>query len=379
MTPTTATTPAPDLAPAPAAPTSHWRALDGLRALAVLAVLFLHLGVLAGGYLGVDMFFVLSGFLITFLLISEWDKRGSVSFRNFYIRRVLRLFPALACVLITSVLLAWLLDAAGGAIGRELAAQTFSLIPWAVAFVANWARALGPPALLNPLGPIWSLSIEEQFYLLWPLLLATLLRRRLSRARLALLLAVLAVAEMAYRVALARAGNDRIYYGTDTHSDGLLIGCALALWLASGQPSRLPGWLVRATAWLAAATLTVLLVLGNVELFQYQVPAAVIATGVIVAAVTLQAAPAAMERLLCSRWAVFFGRRSYGLYIWQAVIFVPAYTLYVRWSTVLPRGERLAGWTVLPGVAAVACLLVVELSYRFVELPALRLKRRFRA
>lgn len=365
----------------------HWPALDGLRAIAVLAVIGIHVGVLRGGYLGVDVFFVLSGFLITSLLIGEWDHRGGrISFRDFYTRRALRLFPALGCVLVAAAVLAVLLEASGGPGDRPYALSTLGAIPWVVAFAGNLAEILHPgPVALGALGHTWSLAVEEQFYLLWPTLFALLLRRRPSRSRLALWLTAIASAEMVYRVVLAHIGysHDRIYYGTDTHADGLLIGCAIALWLASEESSRLhrlASRLAKNAAWLGAAILVVLFAFGTQASAPVDISAAVLATGVIVIGVVLGRMPVALERVLCSRQAVLIGRRSYGLYLWHVVIFAAAEALVAPFTGIFPasHGERRIVFAAVLGASVAVSFIVAELSYRLVELPALRIKRRFR-
>src|SRR5271154_4756056 len=174
----------------------HWAALDGLRAVAILTVMLYHVGIIPGGYLAVDLFFVLSGFLITSLLITEWDASGRVSFRNFYARRALRLFPALGCVIVASVLIGVILTTTGGPIARADVHATLEAIPWVLGFAGNWVRAFDSQALVGSLGALgqtWSLAVEEQFYLLWPALFVLAMRRRIRRDRLALVLVLLAV------------------------------------------------------------------------------------------------------------------------------------------------------------------------------------------
>lgn len=369
-----------------ASPT-RWPALDGLRAVAVLAVIIFHFGVLPGGYLGVDLFFVLSGFLITSLLIQEWDMRGgSISFRDFYMRRFLRLFPALGCVLAFSVVLALGMELSGPPGARPYATGTLDGLPWVVAFAGNWGRALSPASSalgsLGLLGHTWSLAIEEQFYLLWPALLVLLMRRRLSRGFMALILAFTAAAEMVYQVAMAFAGssNDRIYYGTDTHSDGLLIGCAIAFWLsARRRHGRVPGlrdaWVTRAVG-LAATVVASLFVSAGRPWAPVAIPLAVLACGVVLAGVVTGRLPAFLERILCYEPSVQIGRRSYGLYLWQYVMLEGAVALFPAEFQGNHHG-LVTGAAI--GALFIALFAVVELSYRYVELPALRLKRRFRA
>lgn len=329
------------------------------------------------------MFFVLSGFLITSLLIEEWDRRGGrISFRDFYARRALRLFPALGCVIAATVALAGLIALTGRPAERPYVLGTLDGLPWVMTFVGNWARALYPFSFLGSLGLLghtWSLAVEEQFYLLWPALFVVLMRRRFSRGRLALSLALIAIAEMIYRLAgiLAGCSNYRVYYGTDTHSDGLFIGCAIAFWLAShtsAPPYRAAGGLLKAATWMGMPALAILFVLGDRSGAPVEVSAAVLACGVVVMGIVAGEAPVVLERLLSSRHAVLIGRRSYGLYLWQYVILQAVVALFPPGLL----GENRIVIAVTLGAVFVAPFIAAELSYRFVELPALRLKRRFR-
>jgi peptidoglycan/LPS O-acetylase OafA/YrhL len=355
-----------------------------MRAIAVLAVIGLHVGILPGGYLGVDVFFVLSGFLITVLLIDEWDKRaGSIRFRDFYARRVLRLFPALACVVVAAALLALVLEATGIAVDLPVARATLGAVRWVAIFAGNFVEARQPTTLsaLGTLGHTWSLAVEEQFYLVWPALFVLLMRRGTKRSRLAVALAVLAVAEMVYRLLGPQLGytQNRIYYSTDTHSDGLLLGCALAFWLASRQPlPAVPRRLATVLIWLAASLLAVLFVIGQQPSAPVEIPIAVLGTAAIVAGIVLGRTPAGLDRILQSRWAVYVGRRSYGLYLWHVVLLGAAEAIAAPITGIYPpAGWPRIGFAVIIGIGTTASFVVADLSYRFVELPALRLKRRF--
>jgi peptidoglycan/LPS O-acetylase OafA/YrhL len=385
----------PGVARRPVASGPHWPALDGLRGIAVMAVITYHVGALAGGYLGVDVFFVLSGFLITTLLVREWDARaGQVSFRAFYARRALRLFPALGCVIAAAVLIAGSMALTGGSAGRAYAWTTLDAVPFVVAFAGNWVRAFAsssPAGSLGILGHTWSLAVEEQFYLLWPALLALLMRSRASRTRLAAALALLGVGDMAYRGYLAHLGYglDRMYYGTDSHCDGLLIGCAIAFWLtrrpatpgggAPEAPAR-PSRPAQALTWCATVVLAGLFISGGPQGNPASTSAAVLAAGVILATAVTGAAPARLTRLLASPILTMIGRRSYGLYLWQYLLLAlteavcaqyPGVSLSGPWS-----GRLIFAVALATGVAAT--FAVAELSYKYVELPALRRKRRFR-
>ena len=210
-------------------------ALDGLRALAVLMVMAFHggLGWARGGFLGVDVFLVLSGFLISRLLLEERAGRGRISFSRFYARRALRLFPALGALLavhLASALL-WLEDPQRGWVLSDA---------WTCAsYQLNWWRAFAPRAglALSPLDHTWSLAAEEQFYLVWPVALAGLARLGGARA-VAVGAALGALASALWRVQLwDPADFQRAYFGLDAHADGLLIGATFA---AAGWPAAVP-------------------------------------------------------------------------------------------------------------------------------------------
>ena len=220
-------------------------ALDGLRALAVMLVLAAHLGIpfMHGGVIGVDLFFVLSGFLITGLLLEEQERNGQIHYPAFYARRALRLFPALVLLLPLVGIAAHLSPEIDKATGD----LTTGGIPWVLLYLANWPRATGTQ--LGLFGHTWSLAIEEQFYLLWPAALFLLVRKRTDYPR-ALVVSLSVAALVAVHRAvewLQGAGIDRVANGTDMRADALLIGCATALALHAGFRPRAPILLVLLT------------------------------------------------------------------------------------------------------------------------------------
>ncbi len=372
----------------------RWPALDGMRAVAVLAVLGYHTGVLPGGYLGVDVFFVLSGFLITSLLLDEWDQRGGrISFRDFYARRMLRILPALGCVIAAAAVLAALLYSLGGPGDRPYAIATFEGIPVVIFFAGNWIRALDPSSLIGSLGALghtWSLAVEEQFYLLWPAFFTIIMRRRFTRQRLAALLAALAVAEMVYRALLPSllgspaVGSvyDRIYYGGDTHSDGLLVGCALAFWLSTGKSERrdrILDTLARPATVLASTALILLFIVGTQTNSPVEISAGVLASAVLISAIASDQEPNFVRRSLTAPIVVRIGRLSYGLYLWQYLCLAASEALWASYSGIFPPGlGRNFAFAADIAAGVLASFLMSELSYRFIELPALRRKALFR-
>jgi peptidoglycan/LPS O-acetylase OafA/YrhL len=212
-------------------------ALDGLRAMAVLPVLLYHaeLEFASGGFLGVDLFFVISGYLITTLLLREASERGLIRLGAFWIRRARRLFPALFCVL--ACVLLYGLIASETELAR-MAGDVYSTL----GYVANWWFAFSGESYFDQfarpsmLRHTWSLAIEEQFYVVWPLVAWWGIRGAVERPRIWFAIALLgAIASAVLMRLLFESGTDpsRVYYGTDTRAQALLIGVALAFLLAN--------------------------------------------------------------------------------------------------------------------------------------------------
>ena len=350
--------------------------LDGLRGIAVLAVIIYHADVslLVGGFLGVDVFFVLSGFLITTLLINELTETNTVDRARFYIRRIRRLMPALFLVLFFSVLVSGLfvLDAAYH-VRRDL--------PWAMTFVLNWSYLffeqsyfvnISRPPLLQHL---WSLSVEEQFYVIWPIMLIGLYKVKIGnitpRVKIFIASTVLAIASTAWMVHLSVANgypipNDpsRVYFGTDTHAMGLLIGCAAAaLWRSERLNERLTPDRAAAMNGLGLFSIAGLayFFLYVSELNEFLYRGGFLVLSILTAILVVVAAHPGLKfgQRLGNPVLKWFGDRSYGIYLWHWPIFV------------LMRSGIDIQWPVpVAFVAKIAIVLVVaDLSYRFVELP----------
>ncbi|HEY5375596.1 MAG TPA: acyltransferase, partial [Polyangiaceae bacterium] len=214
----------------------HLPALDGLRGIALLGVLLFHAnGALQGGFLGVDLFFVLSGFLITSLLLAEHRQSGRIELSAFWVRRARRLFPALLS-LMPAIAIYGRYFARPDELGslREQALATLG-------YVANWQTIFEHKSYWqlfsspSPLEHTWSLSIEEQFYVLWPLLVTLVLRRRTSRALLAVSLVLSALSMSAMFLLFDPENTTRAYLGTDTRMAGILAGAALATLISPDQ------------------------------------------------------------------------------------------------------------------------------------------------
>ncbi len=205
--------------------------LDGLRALAVLAVIayHLHLPWAMGGLLGVSVFFVLSGYLITDILLGQWDLYGGINLKEFWLGRIRRLLPALFVMLAGVLLWIYLYDPGRlDSVWSDVIAAVFYSSNWWLIFQqVSYFSSFGPPA---PLGHLWSLAVEEQFYLLWPLLLGIGLRYIPCRARLIGLITALMMASAVAMAVIYQPGQDpsRVYYGTDTRAFALFIGAVLA-------------------------------------------------------------------------------------------------------------------------------------------------------
>lgn len=362
----------------------HLPGLDGLRALAVVAVVLYHLGLpwIPGGFLGVDVFFVLSGFLITAIVLQEVERDGRLSYRGFYLRRARRLLPALWLLLLTVSLYAM-------AFAPDELPELRGDVPAALLYVSNWWYVVadqsyfefaGRPALLAHL---WSLAVEEQFYLVWPVIVVALMaaagRRRVRRV--AIVGAVLSTAAMAVLAVLAEmpVPNDpsRVYYGTDTHAMGLLVGAALATawapwrrwrtavsWLSPrcGRGRQLIGIVDLAGVVGLAGVAWFVLTVGEFSpgLYRGGFLALALLTAMVVAAL---AHPAGiLGRVLATQPLRYLGERSYGIYLWHWPVFV---------LTRPGVDIDLTGWPATLLRVGVT-LLLAEASYRLVERPVRR-------
>lgn len=339
--------------------------LDGVRALAVLLVIAYHVAPpeMPGGYLGVDMFFVLSGFLITAVLLEDATREMRFDLPAFWVRRARRLVPAATLMI---VVVAALTLTVGRDTDAGLRPQVFGGLTW----TANWVQVADGSSYAEQNVPsvlthLWSLAIEEQFYLLWPLSLAVavlvLPRRRLAGAAVALALASAALMAVLYDP----ADPTRAYVGTDAHVFGLLLGASLAL-------SRAPHLLRTDRTPPRLATLALITVLGTIALvvlawFAAVVPwssgltyrGGLLLMSVAALALVLAAAnPTPLAVLLAVPPLRWMGSRSYGLYLWHWPLIVLATRLAA------PEHAVAAGV-----VAVVVAGVVAELSYRYVEMP----------
>ena len=339
-------------------------ALDGLRGLAVLAVLLYHADVrqVPGGFLGVEAFFVLSGYLITSLLLGEWEYRGRIGLFKFWQRRAWRLGPAMGAMVLTTVVV----------VAIWLPGRLCLLCPDALAaigYVSNWQfiitqrpyfEAMGRPPLLRH---TWSLAVEAQFYLIWPLVVIAALRNGSRRRVLTMALAgALASASLMAVLFDPDADPSRVYYGTDTRLSGILLGAALAcLWpphhVKDERPTRWSGLV--GMAGLGGLALACVYV-DEFQLWLYRggmVAISLLSVATIWAAV--QSRAGRFPRLLGGALLRWLGTRSYGIYLWHWPVF-----MLTRPQLDLP----LAGLPLL-ALRLAATLALAECSYRLIERP----------
>lgn len=353
-------------------PRGYAPALDGVRALAVVAVIVYHAGAswLPGGFLGVDVFFVMSGYLVTALMQRERDRDGHICLTAFWVRRARRLLPALMLMLVVVCSLAFGLE-------RDLNAGLRSQVFGALTYSSNWLQISAgasyvehsTPALLTHL---WSLAVEEQFYLIWPLVISVLLaylHRR--KPRVAAVVGIGALSAIAMAV-LYRSGDDptRVYTGTDTHGFSLMLGAALALARPASlvDPVRRGGRIkLTARQWLLGplsllvlfASMATLSDTGSSTYRGGLLIAAIAATGLVSVAARGDGPLNWFLKLRPMRW---LGVRSYSLYLWH-------------WPMLVIAGRVFPGqWPAWMGalVAIAASLLLSDISWRMLEDPIRR-------
>ncbi|MBA4248255.1 MAG: acetyltransferase [Microbacterium sp.] len=347
--------------------------LDGLRALAIVLVLAYHLfpGLAPGGFIGVDVFFVVSGYLITALLVAEHRARGRIALGSFWARRARRLLPALIVVVGLSSAVAALI---GGdilvGIGWQLAGVlTFSSNWWSIAQGASYLDQTSPDLFRHA----WSLAVEEQFYLVWPLviILTLLLPPRWLRVAVPLALAVgsaVAMAVLAGDPGMDPAPASVAYLSTLTHGFGLLLGAGVALGMEPlrerASAPRTAGWLADLGALLAASGLIALAWVLSIDAavtYRGGLVAATLLTAVVIVCLAHPAGRTA--RWADARLARWVGERSYGLYLWH-------WPVLMLLGAALPQIDRVGDQSWLLGLAALAISVVLAaLSYRFIEQP----------
>ena len=342
--------------------------LDGVRAIAVTAVVVFHLGAtwLTGGFLGVDVFFTLSGFLITSILLTEFYARGRIDIKNFYLRRARRLLPALFTMLATITLLTWLFarDEMYRLRGDVIAALTYCTNWTQIVWNRGYFDQLGRPSLLQHL---WSLAVEEQFYVLWPLILVAGLAMRKRWGVLAIPVVLTAVS-LVLMAGLFHAGQDpaRVYYGTDTHISPMLIGATLAIIVGmrrnaglDQRTSRRPAHRRHRRPHRPARS-----GLGRVHINYYSAGlyrGGYLLVGIGSAALIYAAARAGTITARLLGWAplVWIGQRSYAIYLWHwPILMLSRPGVDIHW----PK-------PVVIVLQVAAMLIASDLSFRYIERP----------
>lgn len=341
-------------------------ALDGLRGISILAVMAFngHFLWLQGGFVGVDIFFVLSGFLITALLVQEFRRTAGIGLKNFYFRRALRLLPALFALMLFCIAYALLLQPA------DKAAVTLKGVLYTFFYVANWSQIPPFPPGIGALSHAWSLSVEEQFYIIFPLLLLVLLKLKSKRIVLAILCSLVTIS-MLLNVWFWHAGTPflRMYFGTDTRANELLIGCLAALILLWGtlQPSNRLKWAFHFVSLISLVGILIsFFLVRHFDPFVYNGGFTLISIGTAVLILDLLVFPSILSRCFEFAPLVWIGKISYGLYLWHFPIFQATQKLF--------EGKTSPIFYEVTGV--VVTLVVATISYYFLEQPFLKLRRR---
>lgn len=338
--------------------------LDGLRGVAILMVMGVHgmLPFMKGGFIGVDIFFVLSGFLITTILIQEHDFYNSIDLGKFYLKRFLRLMPALLLLLITVSIAGFFL------LSEDLAKANLKSALISLVYLSNFEKMTDLFSSVF-LGHTWSLAIEEQFYILWSLLLVVLLRFIKSRKRIVYIVLSLAFLSWMLRVLYLQIGmsRTRVYFGLDTRMDGLLLGSALGIFLASELLSEIRRKQVaQYLRLLTPFSFGLLIYIGialnqrNPQTYYWVIALVELLVAILILDVFISK-HSFMRQLLSKEPLVWIGKISYGLYLWHFPIYMGIifFGLNTRLSMVYGT--------------AVASLIAI-FSYYFVEQRFLKIK-----
>jgi peptidoglycan/LPS O-acetylase OafA/YrhL len=310
---------------------------------------------LPGGFFGVDVFFALSGYLITRLLLNEHATLGRIDLWRFYVRRSWRLAPALCLMLLVYVAI----ELAWQGVGQWKTLALDALL--ALAYVTNWTRATGWH-LPADLGHTWSLAVEEQFYLLWPLLLIGVLKLSRRPGVQVLLVGAMALTSMLWRLYLQDQGAtvDRLYNGSDVRAETLIWGALLAIWRHHKATQQRRHWLDEVGEWLIPALMLGLWLGAQwTEAWVYSVGISAVSGMSVLLIKGLHGGRWRMiSRALTVGWIVYLGRISYGIYLWHFPI--------LRWLMESPMDA----WSRLICTLALS-LSAASLSYHFMEKPLL--------
>ncbi len=349
-------------------------AIDGLRAIAVMAVLFYHLGFkwIPGGFLGVDLFFVISGYVITRLLLDSIESSGGLDLRAFYRARIRRLLPALAFMLVTTAIAVgiWAPDTIKRFLIDAPFALTGSMNWWLVGHHLDYFEAIGRPPLLQH---TWSLAVEAQFYLIWPLILLVILKffgkKRVSIASLTIA-AISGITLMIVSFSLDAASASmvsHVYFGTDTHSIGLFLGAALAVsWIPQNfkrdVSRKAQDFIDGIGVFGFLGILATFLLIDETKPALYKIAfplAGLFATAIITSIVhpASRFAPILQNPVL-----LWIGERSYAIYLWHWVIF----------QVTRPEVDLAGATWAMYALRILIVFALADISLRFVELPVRR-------
>ena len=349
-------------------------AIDGLRAIAVIAVMLYHLGFIwiPGGFLGVDLFFVISGYVITRLLLDSIEQSGGLDLRAFYLARIRRLFPALAFMLVTTAIAVgiWAPDTIKRFLIDTPFALTGSMNWWLVGRHLDYFESIGRLPLLQH---TWSLAVEAQFYLVWPLILLVILRW-FGKKRVALFALIIAaisgIALMIVSFSLDAASASKVshvYFGTDTHSIGLFLGAALAVsWIPQNFKTEVSAnaqnFIDSIGVFGFLGILSAFLLIDETQptLYKIAFPLAGLFGAAIITSVVHPASRFAP--LLQNRVLLWIGERSYAIYLWHWVIF----------QVTRPMVDLAGKSWALTALRILIVFALADISLRYIELPVRR-------
>ncbi|MFM8855485.1 MAG: acyltransferase family protein [Actinomycetota bacterium] len=347
--------------------------VDGLRAVAVIAVLLYHLGIdwIPGGFLGVDLFFVISGYVITGLILDSIEKSGGLDLRAFYLSRIRRLVPALIAMVVLTTLYI-------GVYAPETVRRFLNDLPFVFTGTMNWAlvnreqdyfEVIGRPPLLQH---TWSLAVEAQFYLAWPLVLLFVLRyfgkKNISFVALAIALAS-GVALFLYSVQfdIKESAVSHVYFGTDTHSIGLFLGAALAV---SWKPQNLTKEITKRAQDFVdligvfgfLGLLSAFLFINESDPTLYRIAFPLTALFGCATLISVIHPASRFAPILSTRPALWIGERSYGIYLWHWIVF----------QLTRPSIDLVGDDWALYSLRVLIVFALADISYRYIETPVRR-------